>query len=103
MKIKDIKIFVVGNPPPHYGGRYFIFLKLITDNNISGYGEVYSVPFHPHVVEKMIEDVFGRYVHDSDPFQVERLWRRAYSSGFTQRPDTSMMGILRTARASSIP
>lgn len=94
MKIKDLTTFVVGNPPPHYGGRYFIFLKLTTDNGIVGYGEVYSVPFHPHVVATMIEDVCGRFVIGSDPFKIERLWRLIYSSGFTQRPDTSIMGIL---------
>ncbi len=94
MKITDITTFVVGNPPPHYGGRYFIFLKLTADNGIVGYGEVYSVPFHPHVVAKMIEDVCGRYVIGSDPFKIEKLWRIIYSSGFTQRPDTAIMGIL---------
>ena len=39
MKLKDIKTFVVGNPPPHYGGRYFVFVKLLTDDNIAGLGE----------------------------------------------------------------
>ncbi len=94
MKVQEVETFVVGNPPPHYGGRYFIFVKLVTDDGIVGYGEVYSVPFHPYVVEKMVEDVCGRYVMGSDPFKIEHLWRRAYSSGFTQRPDISMMGIL---------
>ena len=59
-----------------------------------GYGEVYSVPFHPHVVARMIEDVCERYVIGADPFKIERLWRIVYSSGFTQRPDTSILGIL---------
>ena len=94
MKIAAVKTFVVGNPPPHFGGRYWIFLKLTTDSGIVGYGEVYSVPFHPHVVAKMIEDVCERKVIGSDPFKIERLWRNIYSSGFTQRPDTSILGIL---------
>jgi len=94
MIITDVTTFVVGNPPPHFGGRYFIFLKLTTDSGIEGYGEVYSVPFHPDVVELMIKDVCDRFVINSDPFKVERLWRLVYSSGFTQRPDTSIMGIL---------
>lgn len=34
MKIADFKTFVVGNPPPGYGGRYFIFVKLTTDSGI---------------------------------------------------------------------
>ena len=94
MKITDVKTFVVGNPPPHYGGAYWIFLKLTTDTGIEGIGEVYSVPFHPHVVERMIADVCERKVIGTDPFKIERLWRRVYSSGFTQRPDTSILGIL---------
>ena len=28
MKIAELKTFVVGNPPPAFGGRYFLFLKL---------------------------------------------------------------------------
>ena len=94
MKIIDVKTFVVGVPPPHFGGRYWIFLKLITDSGVVGYGEVYSVPFHPHVVAKMIEDVCARKVIGSDPFKIERLWRNIYGSGYTQRPDTSILGIL---------
>ncbi len=40
MKIKDLKTYVVGNPPPHFGDRHFIFLKLTADNGIEGFGEV---------------------------------------------------------------
>lgn len=94
MKIADARTFVVANPPPHYGGLYWIFVKLTTDGGVSGYGEVYSVPFHPRVVEQMIRDVVDRHVIGADPFRVETLWRTLYSSGFTQRPDVSMMGIL---------
>ena len=94
MKITDVKTFVVGNPPPGFGGAYWVFLKLTTDSGIEGIGEVYSVPFHPHVVERMIADVCERQVIGADPFKIERLWRTVYSSGFTQRPDTSILGIL---------
>jgi galactonate dehydratase len=94
MKITDLKTFVVGNPPPHFGGRYFVFLKLITDGGVEGVGEVYGVPFHPDVVARMIRDVFERCVAGADPFKIERLWRIVYSSGYSQRPDVSVMGIL---------
>ncbi len=94
MKITDIKTYVVENPPPHYGGLYWVFLKLTTDNGVSGFGEAYSVPFHPQVVARMIEDVFERCVAGSDPFKIERLWRSIYSSGYTQRSDLSIMGVL---------
>ncbi len=94
MKITDLKTFVVENPPPHFGGRYWVFLKLTTDHGVIGFGEAYSIPFHPQVVAGMIEDVFERYVMGSDPFKTERLWRSIYSSGYTQRSDLSIMGVL---------
>ena len=94
MKISDAKVFVVGNPPPHFGGAYWVFVKLTTDSGIDGYGEVYSVPFHPDVVAKMIEDVCERHVIGADPFKIERLWRVVYGSGFLLRPDASLMGVL---------
>ena len=75
MKITDLKTYVVENPPPHYGGRYWVFLKLTTDNGVTGYGEAYSIPFHPQIVARMIEDVYERHVMGSDPFKIERLWR----------------------------
>jgi L-alanine-DL-glutamate epimerase and related enzymes of enolase superfamily len=92
MKITDIKTFVVGNPPPQIGGRYFIFVKLVTDGGVVGYGEAYNASFGPHVTAKMIEDVAERYLIGRDPHDIETFFRRAYSSGFTQRPDVAMMG-----------
>src|SRR3984893_9151394 len=94
MKLSDIKTFVVGNPPPHYGGRYFVFVKLITDGNVEGIGEANCVPFDPHLVAKMIVDVFERYLRNEDPHDIEKMWRRVYSAGFTQHPDLTLMGVL---------
>ncbi|HWK44556.1 MAG TPA: mandelate racemase/muconate lactonizing enzyme family protein [Stellaceae bacterium] len=94
MRIKDLKTFVVGNPPPHFGGRYFIFLKLVTDDGIEGVGEVYSATFGPHVVARMIEDVFEHHVLGADPFKIETLWRNVYGRGYSLRPDISLMGVL---------
>ena len=94
MKVSSFEVFVVGTPPPHFGGRYWVFVKLTTDGGVEGIGEIYSVPFHPRVVERMIADVCERMVIGTDPFRIEQLWRRIYSSGYTQRPDTSLLGVL---------
>jgi galactonate dehydratase len=94
MRVRDLKVFIVGNPPPGWGGRYFIFVKLTTDNGISGLGEVYCDTFGPKVIEKMIEDVFVRHVKGMDPFHIEALWRKVYGTGYTLRPDVSLMAVL---------
>jgi 2-dehydro-3-deoxyphosphogalactonate aldolase len=93
VKIVDLKTFVVGNPPPHFGGINWVFLKLITDHGVEGVGEAYGVPFSPPKVATLIEDVGERLVIGSDPFQIEKLWRMLYFSGYSQRPDVTMMGI----------
>ncbi|WP_157020177.1 mandelate racemase/muconate lactonizing enzyme family protein [Mesorhizobium xinjiangense] len=92
MKITDIKTWVVGNPPPGIGGRYFIFVRLTTDGGVTGFGEAYNATFGPPVTARMIEDVAERYLIGHDPHDIETFFRRCYSSGFTQRPDVSMMG-----------
>ena len=92
MKITDVKTWVVGNPPPGIGGKYFIFVRLTTDSNVVGYGEAYNATFGPHVTARMIEDCAERYLVGRDPHDIETFFRRAYSSGFTQRPDVSMQG-----------
>ncbi len=94
MKIAGLKTFIVGNPPPTTGGRYFIFLKLITNEGIEGVGEVYNATFAPEVVVKMIEDVYARHVEGIDPFRIEALWRNVYGRGYSMRPDISLMGVL---------
>ncbi len=94
MKITDVKTYVVENPPPHFGGPYFVFIKLTTDSGVEGIGEAYCLPFRPQLVTLMMEDVCERHVIGADPFQIERLWRLIYSSGYTQHPDLSLMGVL---------
>ena len=94
MLVKELQTFVVGNPPPHRGGRYFIFVKLTTDDGITGLGEVYNATFAPSVVVHMIEDIFTAHVENSNPFNIETLWRNVYGRGYSLRPDISLMGVL---------
>jgi galactonate dehydratase len=94
VKIVDVRTFVVGNPPPRFGGRYFIFLKLTTDSGITGVGEVYTATFSPHLVAQMIEDVAERHLIGADPFKIETLWRQMYGRGYALRPDLTLGGIM---------
>jgi galactonate dehydratase len=94
MKLDSVKVFVVGNPPPSFGGLYFVFLKLKTACGIEGVGEVYAATFGPKIIAAMIEDVFARRFAGRDPFQIEAMWRESYGSGFTLRPDLSLMSVV---------
>src|ERR1700727_321644 len=94
MKIAELKTLVVGNPPPAFGGRYFLFLKLKTACGIEGAGEGYAAILAPKAIVAMIEDVFERHVAGADPFRIEALWRNVYGRGYSGRPDISLMGVL---------
>ncbi len=92
MKLRDLEIFVVAPPAPGWGGRYWIFTKVTTDNGIVGYGECYASTVGPKAMKAVIEDVFERHMMGESPENIELMYRRVYSSGFTQRPDPTVMG-----------
>ena len=94
MKIIDVETFVVGNPPPHFGGQYFIFVKLTSDDGIVGYGECYGATLAPDVLAAGLEDVGERHLVGHSPFDIERFWRSGYGRGFTVRPDVTLQGIM---------
>ncbi len=94
MKLVDLKTWAVATPPPHRGGLSWVFLKLTTDDGLSGYGEAYGVPFSPQKVCLMIEDVVERYVLGQSPFNIETIWRILYASGYSHHPELTMGGIM---------
>ena len=92
MKLDNLEIFITRNKTPGKGGKYFIFVKLITKCGVIGYGEVYAAAVHPQTMKAVIVDVFQRHMHNENPQNIEIMFRRAYSSGFSQRPDPTIIG-----------
>ncbi|MGK7755694.1 MULTISPECIES: mandelate racemase/muconate lactonizing enzyme family protein [unclassified Roseovarius] len=92
MKLKDLDILVTAPPAPGWGGQYWILVKLTTDNGITGWGECYASSVGPDAMTAVISDVFSRHMQGENPENIEFMFRRAYSSGFTQRPDLTVMG-----------
>ena len=92
MKLQAIKTYVTV-PPTGIGGSFWVLVKLTTDNGIEGLGECYGIPVSGDIACRMVEDTFERFIAGEDPHNVETMFRRVYSAGFTQRPDISMMGV----------
>ncbi len=92
MKLTDLDVIITAPPAPGWGGRYWILVKLTTDTGVTGWGECYASSVGPDAMTHVIRDVFERYFLDENPENIERLFRRTYSSGFTQRPDLTVMG-----------
>jgi len=92
MKLADLDVIVTAPPAPGWGGRYWILVKLTTACGITGWGECYAASVGPDAMRAVIGDVFARYFEGENPENIERMFRRTYSSGFTQRPDLTVMG-----------
>ena len=92
MRLQNLQIFTVAPPAPGWGGRYWLFVKLTTACGIEGYGECYASSVGHTAMAAVIEDVFSRHMEGETPENIELMFRRAYSAGFTQRPDLTVMG-----------
>ena len=92
MKLQDLEVIVTAPPAPGWGGRYWILVKVTTDTGIVGWGECYASSVGPVAMTAVIEDVFGRHIQGENPENIELMFRRVFSSGFTQRPDLTVMG-----------
>ena len=92
MRLTDLEVFTIAPPPPGWGGRYWLIVRLTTSDGITGLGEVYASGVGPKAMTAVIEDVFARHMQGSDPTDVELMARRAHGSGFTGRPDPTIHG-----------
>lgn len=92
MKLTDLDIIITAPPAPGWGGRYWILVKVTTDTGITGWGECYASTIGPNAMTHIIRDVFSRHMEGNNPEDIELMFRRVYSAGFTQRPDLTVMG-----------
>ncbi|MEM9122937.1 MAG: enolase C-terminal domain-like protein, partial [Pseudomonadota bacterium] len=92
MRLESLDIIVTAPPAPGWGGRYWQLVKLTTDTGIVGWGEVYAAAMGPAAMAGVISDVFERHMAGTNPEEIELMFRRVHSSGFTARPDPTVMG-----------
>lgn len=92
MKLSELDIIVTSPPAPGWGGRYWILVKVTTDTGVTGWGECYASSIGPDAMTHVIRDVFARHMAGENPENIALMYRRVYSSGFTQRPDLTVMG-----------
>jgi L-alanine-DL-glutamate epimerase-like enolase superfamily enzyme len=92
MKLQSLETFAIAPPPPGWGGRYWLIVRITTACGITGLGEFYAAGVGHKAMQAVIEDVFARHMEGESPENIELMSRRAWSSGFTQRPDPTVFG-----------
>jgi galactonate dehydratase len=75
MRLAEFRTFIV-----HDGYRSFVFLKLYTDDGLTGVGEG-TVEWNELAVEACLRQTCGR-IMGADPFRTEALWERLYRDSY---------------------
>jgi galactonate dehydratase len=77
MKITKIKAHLMGIPGPggHAPSRNWIFVRIDTDEGITGIGEA-TTEYHEHAVVAMVEQHFARMLVGQDPTRVNSAWQQ---------------------------
>ena len=81
MKVTGVETIVIENIAPYIGGRYWLFVKLQTDEGITGLGERptgHALNLDAQI--SLIHDLCQQFVIGSSPFDIERIWQTAYAS-----------------------
>jgi galactonate dehydratase len=82
MKITGVKVFVT-NPD----NRNYVYVKIFTDEGITGIGEAYSVG--PDLATAKTIEYFKDWIIGEDPTRVEYLWTKLYN--YTRFPGGSII------------
>jgi galactonate dehydratase len=86
VKVVEIKTFVMESP-----GREYVFVKVITDEGIYGWGEG-TLEMKQGTVAAAVKDLEG-FVLGEDPTRVDYLWQRMYRHGFW-RPGVAVLSAI---------
>jgi galactonate dehydratase len=75
LKIVDVQTSLM-----HGINRNWLFVKIITDEGVYGWGEG-TLEMHEHAVEQAVKALTPRII-GRDPTQIEKLWQAMYRHGF---------------------
>ena len=74
MKITSVRAVPTSNSTTNIVTRNFVFVKIETDEGITGWGEATS---GPRAVATMIDE-FGKVITGRDPMEIEKHWQTLY-------------------------
>lgn len=97
MKLISAKAYAIKTPPPHFGGWYWYFVRLETDNGLVGWGEaavLFSLYGMERAFEQLVAGVFQRYLINQNPLNREMLNKLMYAGLSSQHPDYFVGGVI---------
>ena len=97
MKLTELETFIVEVPPPGYGGNYWFFIRLHTDEGIYGWGETATLGVYYRLQKSyktLMEEIFEAHLKGENPLDRERLTKSIYSAVTSRHAEYSTMGLV---------
>jgi galactonate dehydratase len=97
MKLTKLETFIVENPPPSYGGKYWFFVKLTTDEGVYGWGETATLSVFYRLQKSyktLLEEIFEVYLKGENPLDRERLTKAIYTGVSERHTEYSIQGLI---------
>ena len=96
MKLTKLETFIVEVPPPGYGGNYWFFIKLHTDEGVYGWGETATLGVFYRMQKSyktLMEEIFQTHLEGENPLNRERLAKTIYTAISSRHTEYSMQGL----------
>jgi galactonate dehydratase len=97
MKLTKLESFVVKVPPPQYGGSYYFFVKLHTDEGVYGWGETATLSIYDPLQNSykvLLNEIFETYLKGENPLDRERLNKVLYTGLTARHTEYSTLGLV---------
>lgn len=106
MKITDIKTYIVGVPSdrrPYKLRNNWLFVKVITDEGLIGWGECVAPGHRKHTLVQLIKELGEEVlIGKTNPFNIEKLWKLFHESGGTANHFSRHGGMLASQAMAAI-
>lgn len=97
MKLTKLESFVVRVPPPNFGGYYWFFVKLSTDEGVYGWGEAATLfVYYPLIksYKTLLNEIFETFLKGENPMDRERINKTLYTSITSRHTEFSTSGLI---------
>lgn len=97
MKLTKLETFIVKVRPPGYGGSYWFFVKLSTDEGVYGWGETATLSVFYRMQKSyvtLLEEIFEAHLKGENPLDRERLGKKIYTALCERHTEYTTIGLM---------
>lgn len=94
MKITRVTPYVVKIRNNARGGVFWFFVKVETDEDVTGWGEIYWNAFDPAIYKAKVEAIANQFLVGNSPFNIEQFFIKVFTKHTHWHADLATTGIV---------